>query len=210
MLSFVNQCVRRLTHACGLPPFLRKPLTPEESKLWVTALMAAQLESIASWPWVAVLQWMGFFAIVLGWVFAGYTITLAYIIFATLIYTLKFVAKLHWLVTSAIFFLFGEFMFLNPAIPGPAVYLTGGVLLVPVMVDAAEPTADIVGPLLWATTLCYAMKLIAHIGQQKIFGEGFGSRVSVRAIVSPNSTSMRAIRWVLEQRGLSLGKVISV
>ena len=33
-------------------------------------------------------------------------------------------------------FVVGELMFLNPAIPGPAVYITGGVLLVPVMVDA--------------------------------------------------------------------------
>jgi len=99
-------------------------------------------------------------------------------------------------------------MFLNPAIPGPAVYLTAGVLLVPIMVDADEPTGDIIPPLMWACGLCYIMKLVAHVGQQKIFGETLGSKPSVRSLVSPNSTTMRAIRYVLEQRGLSIGKLL--
>lgn len=162
---------------------------------------------MAALPWVSVLGWMSFWAIAFGWVASGYVITLAYLLFATLIYLLKFEWNLHWAPVSIIFFLFGELMFLNPAIPGPAVYLTGGVLLVPVMVDAPTPSSEIIAPLCWATFLCYIMKLVAHIGQQKIFGEGLGSRASVRALVSPNSMSMRAIRFLLEQRGLTRGKV---
>ena len=41
------------------------------------------------------------------------------------IYTLKFEWQLHWAWASIVFLIFGEAMFLNPAIPGPAVYLTG-------------------------------------------------------------------------------------
>uniref|UniRef100_A0A7S3AMS7 Uncharacterized protein n=1 Tax=Haptolina ericina TaxID=156174 RepID=A0A7S3AMS7_9EUKA len=54
------------------------------------------------------------------------------------------------------------------------------------------------------------MKLVAHVGQQKLFGEAMGTRASVRAAVSPNSTSMRAIRFVLEQKGLTLGKMMTL
>jgi len=203
-LSFINQRVRVLTHKCGF----RSDLPPEATKLLFTSHVSRQLTAMAEWPWVHTLSWMSFWAIAFGWVLSGYVITLAYLVFATLIYLLKFELGLHWAATSLIFFIFGELMFLNPAIPGPAVYLTGGVLLVPAMVEAAEPTGAIVGPLIWATSLCYIMKLVAHIGQQKIFGEGMGSKASVRALVAPNSTNMRAIRYVLEQPGLTAGKVM--
>lgn len=52
------------------------------------------------------------------------------------------------------------------------------------MVDAQEPSAEVVLPLIWATSLCYAMKLVAHVGQQKIFGERLAQKASVRAMVS--------------------------
>jgi len=205
ILSFLNQRVRLLRNAYGCSSVAIKQ---EDKKQLFTSLMTSQLRSMAAWPWFEILSWAASWAIIFGWVLSGYVITLAYLIFASLIYFLKYQASLHWMVVSVIFFFFGEFMFLNPAIPGPAVYLTAGVLLVPIMVDADEPTGDIIPPLMWACGLCYIMKLVAHVGQQKIFGETLGSKPSVRSLVSPNSTTMRAIRYVLEQRGLSIGKLL--
>ena len=51
-------------------------------------------------------------------------------------------STLHYLVTSALFVVIGLIMFLIPVVPGPVVYLTSGVLLVPTMeaANAVLPT----------------------------------------------------------------------
>ena len=45
-----------------------------------------------------------------------------------------------------------------------------------------DMAGDVIAPMLWASCLCYVMKLVAHVGQQKLFGEAMGTRVS-RAIL---------------------------
>jgi hypothetical protein len=52
------------------------------------------------------------------------------------------------------------------------------------------------------------MKLIAHIFQQKWIGEMLGRKLWVRSAVGINSPLMKAVRYLLEQPGLSLGKVM--
>ena len=45
-----------------------------------------------------------------------------------------------------------------------------------------------------ASGLSFALKLVAHVLQQKLIGETFRSRVAVRAFVAPNSIQMKAVR----------------
>jgi len=132
--------------------------------------------------------------------------TLTFIGLAALIPPLK---KVSLGVVIVLFLLIGTSMFLIPVVPGLAVYLFGGLLMVDV---ARAQLGDPKGggfylACLLTVGLCYFMKLLAHVLQQKIFGETFGGRVSIRSNVQINSQGMRAIKFILMRPGLSLGKV---
>ena len=69
------------------------------------------------------------------------------------------------------FILLGVFMFLLPPVPGPPVYLTGGVLLVGSMQD----TYGFWGATAICVFVCWFVKLLSCALQQKMFGENLGS-----------------------------------
>ena len=101
------------------------------------------------------------------------------------------------------FVLLGVGMFLLPPVPGPPVYLTGGVLLVGSMEDSMG---------FWGATfvcifVCWFVKLLSCSMQQKCFGESLGGYVGVRYTVGINSKQMRAIRYCLMQPGFSPAKI---
>jgi len=111
-----------------------------------------------------------------------------------------------------LFLLIGITMFLIPVVPGLAVYLAGGVLVVRRMADSDgdsnfDSETDFYLAGLLTTMLCYGMKLVAHVLQQKIFGEQLGELVSIRVRVCVNSSLIRAIKYIIMQPGLSLAKV---
>ena len=119
---------------------------------------------------------------------------------------------------TVIFIVIGLLMFLIPVVPGPAVYLTAGVLMVPLgkqkfgsgagfdpCREAEVGSGGEGGPpedndltafglsCAYACTLSFALKLIAHVLQQKAIGETFSSRVAVRAMVGPNTQQVRRV-----------------
>jgi hypothetical protein len=101
------------------------------------------------------------------------------------------------------FILLGVSMFLLPPVPGPPVYLTGGVLLV----GSMEGQLGFWGATFLCVFVCWFTKLISCAMQQKLFGENLSNYVSVRYAVGINSLQMRAIRYCLMQPGLSPAKV---
>ena len=101
------------------------------------------------------------------------------------------------------FVLLGVGMFLLPPVPGPPVYLTGGVLLV----GSMEDSMGFWGAPLACVFVCWFVKLLSCTLQQKWFGESLGGYVGVRYTVGINSVQMRAIRYCLMQPGLSPAKV---
>lgn len=63
--------------------------------------------------------------------------------------------------------------------------------------------------LLVAIAVCFGLKLLALIMQQKLIGELFGARsVYIRYLVGINSVEMRAIKAVLSEKGFTLSKVV--
>ena len=145
-----------------------------------------------------------------------------YILLSLLIKACK--ALPHWGVAVAVFVPVGLIMFLLPPVPGTPVYLCGGVLLVPLCETAFGAPFDPEGcaapepregchagfwlAMLFATALCFCMKLAAIVMQQKGIGERLGQRVAVRAAVGINSPTVKAIRFILTQPGMSVGKVM--
>ena len=107
----------------------------------------------------------------------------------------------HWAIVSVLLVVIGLVMFLIPGVPGTAVYLTFGVLLVPVCeaaggcqaggaclaLNATATSATTVAAdcsktdgasfwlaVVWANFLVVMLKIAAHICQMKLFGETFG------------------------------------
>ena len=103
------------------------------------------------------------------------------------------------------FVLLGVGMFLLPPVPGPPVYLTGGVLLV----GSMEDSMGFWGATLACVFVCWIVKLLSCTLQQKWFGESLGGYVGVRYTVGINSVQMRAIRYCLMQPGLSPARLPS-
>ncbi|KAL3895131.1 MAG: hypothetical protein SGPRY_013601, partial [Prymnesium sp.] len=112
-------------------------------------------------------------------------------------------------VVVVLFLLIGTVMFLIPIVPGLAVYLCGGILVVDVARgQLGDPDGEgFYLAILLTTGLCYFMKLLAHVLQQKIFGEAMGGSVAIRSAVQINSELMRAIKYILMRPGLSASKV---
>ena len=102
-----------------------------------------------------------------------------------------------------VFILIGITMFLLPPVPGPPVYLTGGILVV----GRLEPKIGFWPATFICVGICWFTKLISCALQQVAIGEQLGKYASIRYTVGINSLQMRAIRYCLEQKGLSVAKI---
>ncbi len=109
----------------------------------------------------------------------------------------------HVAVVIFVFIAIGVFMFLLPPIPGPPVYITGGLLIV----GAMEKDIGFWSAAVVAIFVNEFTKLFSSALQQKLIGERLSGNVSIRYQVGINSLQMRAIRYCLEQKGLTLAKV---
>lgn len=108
-------------------------------------------------------------------------------------------ADVHIAVVIAVFLGAGLSLFMIPPVPGFAVYLFGAFLfpqLLPFWLGVAT-----------AVALSFFLKLAALVIQQKGIGERMSGSVRVRALVGVNSLTMRAIRLILEEKGLTTAKV---
>ena len=54
--------------------------------------------------------------------------------------------------------------------------------------------------LLSCIALFYAMKMMAHVIQAKVFGEGLGKMVAIRSLIGVNADMMKAIRYIQSRR----------
>ena len=128
LLSFLNQSLRRLDHHIAIFRFSKVLQGEEAIKIrWLTAAANRQLEYLKTWEWSAVLNYVQTICLVM-WAL-NYGASLTYVLLNALIAAL---ITVHWGIVSVLFFSIGLGMFLIPVVPGTAVYLTGGVLLVPV------------------------------------------------------------------------------
>jgi len=102
-----------------------------------------------------------------------------------------------------VFILIGVSMFLLPPVPGPPVYLTGGILVV----GTLEPKIGFWPATMLCVLICWFVKLLSCALQQKMIGENLGKYASIRHMCGINSLQMRAIRYCLEQKGFSVAKI---
>ena len=111
--------------------------------------------------------------------------------------------SLNEYVVIGVFIAIGVAMFLLPPVPGPPVYLTGGILVV----GTWEPKIGFWPATFLCCLVCWFTKLFSCALQQKLIGEQMGKKPSIRYAVGINSLNMRAIRYCLEQKGFSRAKI---
>jgi len=199
MLSFVNQLVRvNILQNC-----IAKDMSPEEKKMWFTARCTNQIESFKKWPWTSV----AIKAIYVGIFFMFIQVGMGkatYLFLSWLTETLK---PLSLPAVTGIFYAVGLFMFLLPPIPGPPVYLAGGVILTASAWKNGEGSMSFPVAIAYTCFICFTIKLVAIVCQQKGFGEQFADNKTVKTFVGVNSIQIRAVKHILQQPGITIPKV---
>ena len=198
-----------------LPAFLLLSACIRQARIFGFSLASAKRDKDAEFQYFTAAGWG-----MLKWLFSDITAVFTWTAYIAMFYFICDVGVgkgavlfLGWMigimkdyspaVVLVCFVLLGVGMFLLPPVPGPPVYLTGGVLLV----GSMEDQLGFWGATLVCVAVCWFVKLLSCSLQQKWFGESLGGYVGVRYTVGINSKQMRAIRYCLMQPGLSPAKV---
>lgn len=104
---------------------------------------------------------------------------------------------------TGIIFGVGVIMFLLPPVPGAPIYLTLGIVIVPVGREAF----GLVWCIVYAMGISLLLKLFATFLQQKMIGGLLQNSLSVRQMVGINTKLIRAMKLCLEEPGLGISKV---
>jgi len=195
LLSFLRQMVRRYT-------FFGKTIKcDKEKKFWVTATAKSQLDAVKSWEWGSVL----IKSLYIGIFFFIFVVGVARVTTVFLSWLNEQLKPLSLGTATLLFSAVGLTMFLLPPVPGLPVYFTGGVALT----GSAEQVFGFWWAVFYVCVICFLVKLVAVVLQQKLIGELFGSRsVYIRSLVGINSMEMRSFRLILEKPGMNRKKVM--
>jgi len=177
-----------------------KDVKEEDKHLIVSSRASRYLDIIRSWNWSAVLVKVHYLCIFFFVVSVGVVrVTSLFLSWLN-----EELAAVNLGITVVVFLTVGVVMFLNPAIPGVPVYVSGGIILV----SSAQDAMGFWPAVLFTVGVCFFLKMSAIVIQQKIIGETFASkRVWIRRLVGVNSTEIRAIRDILLQPGITIAKV---
>jgi len=194
LVDAMHQAVRRSCQSCsGLPDFAIGKGCFTLEATWI-------MEEARNWEWSSVLTksmylCIAHFSVQVG-VSQGLVLFLAW--FNELVQPWPFLAA------SSLLFVVEILLFLFPPVAGIPLYMIGGIVIIPKVVDA--------GFGFWAgiaagTTFCFALKLLAVALEQKAIGEPFASSVAVKKFIGVHTPFMKAVRLILSQRGFSAAKV---
>ena len=199
-ISFCIQRIRSLAYRFyTTPPSNTESLRNIPGEGLFTIEGRRLIRTFQSWPTTKV------FRIAVYW---GMAFMILYVIVAE--FTVLF---LSWLiettkhmsvaVVTVILVSVGMTMFLLPPISGVPIYLTLGIVIIPV----ARPFFGIFWSITYATAVSMLLKLLACTLQQKLIGGMLSGNVGVRKFCAVNSNVMRSAKLVLKQPGLGIAKV---
>eukprot|EP00931_Biecheleriopsis_adriatica_P046660 TRINITY_DN26814_c0_g1_i1.p1 TRINITY_DN26814_c0_g1~~TRINITY_DN26814_c0_g1_i1.p1 ORF type:complete len:1074 (+),score=210.71 TRINITY_DN26814_c0_g1_i1:123-3344(+) len=191
-LSCLNQAVRRLR---GVLDEEDRAQGETQTRSLITGRTQKMLHDMLSWNWVSMASW----AYVVGFVMMLYKV-IPLFLNVLLAWMNGMVANLHFVGILAFTFCAGMFLFMLPPVPGPPIYLFGGLVI-----SEHCPYGFWWGSII-CIILCIVLKLTACAVQQKVIGERLGSRQYIIQAVGVHRPFIRAIEQVLRRKGLSFGK----
>jgi hypothetical protein len=201
-MSIIHQKIR--VHVIGYKGYMAMDGVnrAEERKATFTQRARHQLKNLSKFQWTSVLAKMvtcGLVYIVLIVFEKATSIALAALETA--------LAGSSPTVVTLIFIAVSLFMFLLPPVPGPMMYLVGGLMLTQNYWQKGEGPLGFGASCAVGSLVCLLIKLMACTIQQKCIGERMSNNTWVKSTVGVNSIPIRAIERILSTPGLSLPKV---
>jgi len=197
-VSGLKQRIRSMKFKCATPPeFSTRTLTTNRIT-WLTVEGRTLLKEFYSWDRANV------YSLAVYWGVA----------FITLIFVSRFtILFLSWLinetmdmslgVVTCIMVGAGVLMFLLPPVPGAPIYLTMGIIVIPV----GSANLGLVWSIVYAIGISLLLKLLATALQQKMIGGLLQNQVGIRQLVGVNTDLIKAMKLLLEDPGIGLPKV---
>ena len=199
-LSFVNQGLRKIKCPCT-----KNVKTTTESLRDVIGAGHLTIEArrlireMKTWDIVDVLT----YAVYWGMGFMVFAVLAPKFTTLFLSWIIEKALKMSVPVVTGILIGIGVVMFLLPPVPGAPIYLTFGIVIVPVGREVLGLTSSI----LYAMAVSLVLKLFATFLQQKMIGGLLQNSTSVRKMVGINTGLMRAFKLVLAEPGFSMAKI---
>jgi len=200
-ISFLVQLIRGMKFQCSKQPDPDDDL--EDSSIVGASLFTTEARSMMnefkSWNLANVYT----YAIYWGAGFIAFTVLAAKFTILFLSWLIEATLDMDIPAVTGVLLGVGVIMFLLPPVPGAPIYLTLGIVIVPVGKD----TLGIPGSIGYAMGVCLALKLFATFLQQKVIGGMLQNSVSIRQMVGINTGLIRAMKLCLEEKGLGIAKV---
>jgi len=198
-ISFVRQGLRKMNTCCSTPPTDTVSLKYIGGAGWLTIEARRLIRLVKSWDRVKVFT----IAIYWGIAFMVLSVIVAQFSILFLSYLIEKTSDMNIALVTAILSLAGMVMFLLPPVPGVPIYLTLGIVIIPVGRDQF----GIIGSIFYAMVVSLCLKLSACTLQQKMIGGLLQHKVAVRQFVSINSPLIRSMKLVLREKGFGIAKV---
>jgi hypothetical protein len=192
VLSVFKQVIRKLKSCCSGAPLQHTGILTEEA--------SSHLDSfLHKWNHSNVLT----IAFYTGVVYVCFSVLFAKFTTVFLSLLIEKTSSMDMITVTGIVTAVGMFLFMLPPVPGLPIYLTAGIVLISI----GMPSLGMVGAILYATAVSLGIKLLACAVQQKLIGGLLGGSIGVKQAVAINSDTIRAMRLVLSDPGITFNKV---
>jgi len=202
-MSFLVQAIRKIKLPCSNGT---KPKDDKNESMgnlpmsnYITDEASQLVAEVMSWDMVAVFT----YAVYWGLGFITMSVIAAKFTIVFLSWLIEATQDLDLLPVVGILIGVGVVMFLLPPVPGAPIYLTLGIVMVPV----GRKTLGLVWCIVFAMGVSLVLKLFATFLQQKMIGGLLKNKVGVRQLVGMNTPLIRTMKLLLAERGLGAAKV---
>ena len=198
-LSFINQSIRNMNLPCSRNLNSQSLVNVVRGDGIVTVEARRLIREIKSWDLVDVFT----YAIYWGIGFMSFTVLGAKFTVLILSWLIEQTQDMSITIVTGVLVGVGLIMFLLPPVPGVPIYLTLGIVMVPVGREAF----GIMYSILYAMVISLVLKLFASSLQQKIIGGLLKGNVGIRQMVGVNTPLIRSFKLILSERGFSMAKI---
>lgn len=198
-ISFIIQRIRNINCDYNKPPTNTTSLREIGGDGWLTIEARRLVREFLSWNRTKVLT----YAVYWGLAFMVLNVIVAQFTLVFLSWLIEKTSSMPLPLVTAVLVGIGMTMFLLPPVPGVPIYLTLGIVIIPV----GRETIGLIGSMVYALGVSLCLKLLACTLQQKAIGGLLQTKVGVRQFCGVNNGLMRSMKLVLMQPGLGIDKV---
>jgi len=198
-VSFLNQSIRNIKLPCSSKKRNTDSLKDIMGEGFVTVEARRLIKEILSWDIVEVLT----YAIYCGLVAMTFFVLAPKFTTLFLSILIQQTSSMSIPSVTGILIGVGVILFLLPPVPGAPIYVTLGIVIIPV----GRTAWGIPYSIMYAVAVSLLLKLFATFLQQKMIGGLLKGNTSIRQLVGINTKLMRAGKLILMEPGFSLAKV---